>query len=258
MKTAAARIAFCLVLAGATPAVAQEFPDLRGPVTDTAQVIDAASAETLATTLGALRKDTGAVVAIVTVPTIAPAASISEYAVRLFEHAGVGNKDLDNGVLIVVAVKEHGVRIEVGYGLEGAITDGFAGDVIRTSFIPAFRENRYGDGLVAGTARIVERLRNPGATPVAGDEPAAHFPWIGFLAVLGMTGALIGLIVFAARRASPGRSQWTPAAGAAAASNDDDTRRWTSSDDSSSSSSSSDSGGFDGGHSGGGGAEGSW
>lgn len=99
--------------------------------------------------------------------------------------------------------------------MEGSITDGFAGDIIRSAFIPAFRENRYGDGLVAGIARIDDRLRNPGATPSPADTSSeGHFPWLGFIAVLGMTGAFIGLIVFAARRASPGgAASWTPAAG---------------------------------------------
>lgn len=79
----------------------------------------------------ALQAATGDAVIVVAVPTFAPYGSIEEYAVKLFERAGIGVKGKDNGVLILVAVQDRRARIEVGYGLEGALTDGFSGDIIR-------------------------------------------------------------------------------------------------------------------------------
>lgn len=147
-----------LLLAVAAIARAQDLPDLTQPVNDLAGVIDAASAATLDARIRALQTTTGDAVVVVTVPTIAPYGSIEEYAVRLFEHAGIGARNQDNGVLVVVAVQDRKVRIEVGYGLEPTITDGFAGETIRQQMLPAFRDGRYGEGLVAGTTRLIGRI----------------------------------------------------------------------------------------------------
>ena len=91
---------------------------------------------------------------------MAPYADIREYAIKLFENRGrgIGDKGKDNGLLIVLAVKERRVRIEVGYGLEQWITDGFAGETSREYMVPEFRSGRYGAGLLAGTTRIIGRI----------------------------------------------------------------------------------------------------
>ena len=104
---------------------------------------------------------------VATVKTVAPF-SIEEYAVRLFEQAGIGQRDQDNGLLILLAVAERRVRIEVGYDLEEFITDGFAGEVIRRDILPAFREGRYGEGLLRGTTPIIQRIAERRGSPVDG------------------------------------------------------------------------------------------
>src|SRR6266511_4933772 len=98
----------------------------------------------------ALQAATGDVVVVVTVPTIEPYGDIREYAVKLFQNQGrgVGQKGKDNGVLILLALKERRVQIEVGYGLEEFITDGFSGETSREVMAPEFREGRYGPGLL--------------------------------------------------------------------------------------------------------------
>ena len=145
---------------GATPvrAQAQEVPTLTAPVNDLAHVIDAASAGELDRVIRVLQAATGDVVVVATVDTFAPYATIEEYAVQLFQRAGIGTRAQDNGALILLAVRDRRVRVEVGYGLEEFITDGFAGDTIRTQMLPEFREDRYGAGLVAGTTRIITRI----------------------------------------------------------------------------------------------------
>src|SRR4029078_3757438 len=83
-----------------------------------------------------------------------------EYAVKLFENQGrgIGEKGKDNGLLILLALKERRVWIEVGYGLEQWITDGYSGDTSREYMVPEFRNGRFGAGLLAGTTRIVGRI----------------------------------------------------------------------------------------------------
>ena len=84
---------------------------------------------------------------------------MEDYATALFNAWGIGKKDRDNGVLILVAVEDRAMRIEVGYGLEGVLPDGLAGSVIRQSFLPRFRDDDYRAGILEGTARIVEYPR---------------------------------------------------------------------------------------------------
>jgi uncharacterized protein len=150
-------------------------PALTQPVNDFANVIDAGSAAELDRIIRVLQAATGDVVVVTTIDTFAPFATIEEYALRLFERAGIGTRKADSGVLILLAVKDRRVRIEVGYGIEEFITDGFAGETIRTEMLPAFREGSYGRGLVAGTTRVIQRIargRNVTLDNVAAPAPA--------------------------------------------------------------------------------------
>jgi uncharacterized protein len=137
---------------------AQSLPSLTAPVNDFAHVISSDVASELDRRIRVLQSTTGDVVVVATVKTFAPYGSIEEYALRLFEAAGIGTRNKDNGVLIVLALDERRVRIEVGYGLEEFITDGFSGETIRGVMLPEFRNGRYGAGLVAGTTRVIQRI----------------------------------------------------------------------------------------------------
>jgi uncharacterized protein len=142
--------------AGAQPAP----PELTKPVNDFADILDSASEANLADLSQRLLAATGDAIVVATVPTVAPYADIREYAVKQFENRGrgIGAKGKDNGVLVVVAVKERQVWIEVGYGLEEFITDGFAGETSREYMVPAFRQGNYGAGLTAGVSRLTARI----------------------------------------------------------------------------------------------------
>jgi len=122
-------IATLVVVAWAPPASGQSrtLPALTDTVNDFAKVIDAQSRAELDRRIRALHATTKDSLVVVTVPTFKPFGSIEEYAVRLFEKAGIGDKEKDEGLLLLVAVEDRAVRIEVGYGLEGFITDGFSG-----------------------------------------------------------------------------------------------------------------------------------
>jgi uncharacterized protein len=182
-----------LLLLPAAAALAQELPSLKQPVNDFANVIDPTAEAELDRRIRALERTTGDVVIVATVDTFAPYGSIEEYAVRLFERAGIGQRQQDNGLLVLVAVKDRRARIEVGYGLEEFVTDGYAGDTIR-QMLPAFRDGRYGEGLVAGTSRLIRRIGEgrgreiPEVAPPASARRAPQrdtFPWVP-LVVIGI------------------------------------------------------------------------
>ncbi len=166
-------IALVLILALGVSPGAQSLPKLTGPVNDFAHVLDQGTERVIDQRIRALQAATGDVVIVATVETFAPYGSIEEYAVRLFEQAGIGQKQKDNGALILLATNERRVRIEVGYGLEEYITDGFAGETIRQEMLPAFRRGDYGAGLLAGTTRVVQRLAAARGVTLQDVPPAA-------------------------------------------------------------------------------------
>lgn len=135
-------------------------PALDQPVNDFAHVVDASSAAEMSRMIRALQAATGDVVVVATVPTIEPYATVEEYTVKLFENGGrgIGQKGKDNGLLIVLAMKERRVKVEVGYGLEEFVTDGFAGETSREYMRPRFQQGQFGPGLVSGTERIIGRI----------------------------------------------------------------------------------------------------
>jgi len=156
-------VLLCLALVlglGSSAIAADALPALTAPVNDFAKVIDGTSAAEMDRVIRALQAATGDTVVVVTVPTVEPYADVREYAVKLFENQGrgIGQKGKDNGILIVLALKERRVWIEVGYGLEEWITDGFAGETSREVMAPLFRNGRYGPGMLAGVERIVGRI----------------------------------------------------------------------------------------------------
>jgi len=154
-------LAGILIVASALRAGAQPAPPvLTAPVNDFARAIDPASEQELERLIRALQTATGDVVTVATVPTFQPYGDINSYAVKMFENggAGIGQRGKDNGVLVVVAVQDRKVAIQVGYSLEEYITDGFAGQTIRETILPEFRNGSYGAGLVAGVTRIINRI----------------------------------------------------------------------------------------------------
>jgi uncharacterized protein len=172
---------------GAFEALQPAPPVLTAPVNDFANVIDPDSERELDRRIRALQDASGDVVVVATVATFQPSADIEEYAVKMFENGGrgIGHKGKDNGVLVVVAVQDRKIKIEVGYDLEEFITDGFAGETIRQAITPEFRNGHYGAGLLAGTTRIINRIaerRGVTLQNVPGDAPQPRstgtgFPW---------------------------------------------------------------------------------
>ncbi|HEY2907723.1 MAG TPA: TPM domain-containing protein [Vicinamibacterales bacterium] len=187
------------VTAGAQRADTSDLPELTQPINDFAHVIDPQNAATIDQMIRRLKAATGDVVVVATVNTIEPYGDIREYANKLFENhgKGIGQKGKDNGLLILLALKERKVWVEVGYTLEQWITDGFSGETSRDYMVPQFRAGNYGAGMRAGTERIIGRIASgrgvalDGVRPVAAERPRSRgtpIPfWVFFLVFIIIT-----------------------------------------------------------------------
>lgn len=129
------------------------FPQPSGLVNDFASVIQPGAKGKLEGLLQAIERNTGIEIAVVTVSSL-DERPIEDYAVDLYQKWGIGKKGKDEGALILVAPNERRVRIEVGYGLEGAINDAQAGRIIRDAMIPFFKQDDMTKGIVLGTQAV--------------------------------------------------------------------------------------------------------
>lgn len=178
-RAVALACAALLWLVAAPPATAQDaLPPLTQPVNDFANVIDPASKARLDDLSRRLQAATGDTIIVATRDALAPFADERELAVKWYENGGrgIGDKEKDAGVLFVLLPKDRAVWIEVGYGLEGAITDGVSGSVSRELMAPFFREGRYGEGLVAGVTAIAQRIAKERNVSLGDLPPVASAP----------------------------------------------------------------------------------
>jgi uncharacterized membrane protein YgcG len=156
MPHAALIFAFFLVFAPIS-ALAQTFPALTGRVVDAANLLKLEERAALETKLKAHEDETSNQVVIATLPSL-EGTSIESYANRLFRTWQLGQKEKNNGVLLLVAPNERQVRIEVGYGLEGTLTDALAGLVITRVLTPQFQHGHFADGIDEGVDAILDVL----------------------------------------------------------------------------------------------------
>ncbi|MEG2805935.1 TPM domain-containing protein [Stenotrophomonas sp.] len=160
MNTRLMRWVLLLCLGLALPAWAQTeaaIPPMASPVVDTTGTLEAAQIQALEAQALALQQRKGSQLQILMVPSTAPE-SIEQYTQRVFEQWQVGRKGVDDGVLLVVAKDDRRVRIEPGYGLEGAIPDAIANRVIQEYLAPRFRNNDYAGGLSDASAALVKLI----------------------------------------------------------------------------------------------------
>lgn len=132
---------------------AEKVPALTGRIVDNANIITRKDKEEINSYLESLENSTGAQVAVLTINSL-NGYSIEDFSMKVAESWKLGQKDKDNGALIVVALKEHKARIEVGYGLEGTLTDTKCGLILRNVIIPEFRNGDYSEGIVKGVKNI--------------------------------------------------------------------------------------------------------
>ena len=147
----------CLMWLGLAPALAQTFPPLTGRVVDQAGVLDAAARARLEGKLADLENKTSTQLVVATLPSL-QGYEIADYGYRLGRHWGIGQKGSNNGSILIVAPNERAVRIEVGYGLEGKLTDAVSRLIIENSILPRFRANDMAGGIERGVDDIVQVL----------------------------------------------------------------------------------------------------
>ena len=133
------------------------FPALSGRVVDSANILNAAEESSLTQALQQHETETANQLVIVTLTDLQGYA-IEDYANRLGRHWQIGQEGNDNGAMLIVAQSERKVRIEVGYGLEGALTDALTSNIIQTVILPRFRSGQFPAGIAAGTIAMIETL----------------------------------------------------------------------------------------------------
>lgn len=163
---------FWLLLALGQAATAQTFPALSGRVVDAANLLSPQQEGELTARLVALERQSGRQVVIATLPDLQNY-DIADYGYRLGRAWGIGAKGKNDGALLIVAPKERKVRIEVGYGLEGVLTDALSSRIIRTAIVPRFKANDYPGGIAAGTEQLAKFLTLPPEEARAQAELAA-------------------------------------------------------------------------------------
>ncbi len=137
-------------------ASAVSYPQLRGYVTDNANMIDQSYETKITQLAGEIERENTVQIAVVTIESL-EGESIEMYAVNLFEKAGIGKKDKDNGLLIIVAKESRDYRFEVGYGLEGTVTDSMKVNIGERIIEPNFRNGDYGKGIYESML-VVQKL----------------------------------------------------------------------------------------------------
>ena len=156
----------------ACPAVnaADAFPKPRGLVNDFANVVSPQYEQKLEQLTGELLRKANVTVVVVTMPDIG-GEDYNEYASRLYSAWGIGKKGEDRGVLVFVTIKERKMRIETGYGIEGIIPDGLAGEIRDQYMVPYLKKNQFGEGLLNGTLAIAGIIAKDAGISLTGQAP---------------------------------------------------------------------------------------
>jgi len=238
-------ISLILLLLSATPLVA--YYDLGTPdgyVNDYTNTLTQEQASALESKIAAFEQESTNEIGVVIIDSL-QGDYIEHFAVKLFEEWGIGKERKDNGVLILVAMSDRQMRIEVGYGLEGSLTDVEANWIVQNVMVPNFKENRYYEGIDQSVDKIIEITKGEFKVP-ENEENRRSGPHFSIFLLLFVV--FIIIIIWKIRRVGK-KGLYVGTVGRSSSS---------SFGRSSGGGSSSSSGGFGGGRSGGGGASGSW
>lgn len=150
-----------------TSLFAAKYPKPKGWVSDYAGIIDPQTEQAMEGTISELEQKTSAEIAVVTVKSLGNE-SVESLAVKLFAEWGIGKKGRDNGVLFLTSVQDRRTRIEVGYGLEGIITDGTTGEILDSYVVPEFKKGDYSRGMALGTLVIASIIAKDAGIKLTG------------------------------------------------------------------------------------------
>jgi uncharacterized protein len=207
-RAAAIALVGLVWLAPERGARAQTFPTLTGRVVDEAGVLDGAARTRLDTKLAAFESRTATQLVVATLASL-QGYEIADYGYRLGRHWGIGQKGKNNGAILIVAPKDRAVRIEVGYGLEGKLTDAVSRLIIENSILPRFRANDIAGGVERGVDDIIQVLSGDAEEfkkrAAARPQPTASEGLGSFLPIAIFFGIWLLMYLSARRRR---RSRW--------------------------------------------------
>lgn len=196
---------------GAGPAHALDVPELKAHVNDLAGLLSANEVAALESKLSTHETATGQQFALLVVPTL-DGDAIEDFSMRVVEKWKLGDAKVDNGLLLTIAQSDRKLRIEVGYGLEGVITDAFSSGVIREVLTPAFRKATYAEGINAAFDLLMAKARGEAVSPPkprgreqVSDLVSAIVPLLFF--------GFFMFMLFASRRGRRKRGFWGSAGG---------------------------------------------
>lgn len=189
----------CIVtITVASFASALDVPALSGRVGDLAHVLPVSTVESISAQLAAHETKTGNQVAVLILPSL-EGEPLEEFSHRVATAWKLGQKGTDNGVLLLVAIRERKVRIEVGYGLEGALTDARSAQIIRNDIVPRFRAGDLSGGVTAGVDAIVRTIE--GTYQVSGEAvPPQENEGIEQIVLAVIVGVVVGLSLMGVHR----------------------------------------------------------
>jgi len=188
---------FGLMLTGAVCAEVA-VPQQSQRVTDLTATLDAQQTLALEARLAAFEAQKGAQIAVLIVPTTQPEA-IEQYGIRVVEAWKLGRKGVDDGALLLVAKDDHALRIEVGYGLEGALNDATAHRIVDEVIVPHFKRGEFYPGMEAGLSAMIkviegEPLPPPKRAVVGGKQDIESLLFMGFVIAVALGGMLRALL----------------------------------------------------------------
>ena len=181
------------------PTFSLDVPKLETPIMDKADVINSSDERDLNQKLTKLSNETGIQVAVLTIPSLEGEA-LESYSMKVVEDWKLGQKGVDNGVLLLVSIGDRELRIETGYGVEGDLTDTKCGLIIRNVITPYFQDGDYSKGIVQGVTAIVENVAvnfsENSENPIVLEDDDSD-DWEGFL-VVGIFVAFFSIVMISA------------------------------------------------------------
>ena len=184
---------FLMGALNANVAAAPDFPELTGRVVDGANIISLSAQKHIVQKLEAHENASTNQVVVVTVNDL-QGYSIEEYGYLLGRHWAIGQADKNNGVLLLIAKSERKVRIEVGYGLEGLLTDAISSNIIHQVIRPQFKQKKFSAGVVQGVSAMIEALGGQYAIKQGRSKKSdslSGFIWLIFL-IIGIFSSFSG------------------------------------------------------------------
>ncbi|MXP32904.1 methanol dehydrogenase [Erythrobacter jejuensis] len=209
-------LAIAALVAMATgPLAAQDFPELTGQVVDAADILSASEEAALSTKLETVETETQRQLVIATIPDL-QGYDIADFGYQLGREWGIGDAERNDGALLIVAPNERKVRIEVGYGLEGILTDAASSNIIQRSILPLFKAGDMPGGIAAGTDAMIAQLsltedqvRAQAASRAEDEEWSTRVRIIVAIVIMMLPTFIVTIpLIYLAKKATRNRRKW--------------------------------------------------